>query len=83
MWARTATALLFAVVAAPLAAADLPPQPEKRICRAAAAQLGSKIKRRKDCRTAAQWEEADAARRAAPLRVKAPQPEAWERTRPQ
>jgi hypothetical protein len=55
----------------------------KRVCRPAAAPLGSRIKRAKICRTAAEWEEQDAARRAADIPVKPAQPNPWERTRPQ
>jgi hypothetical protein len=55
----------------------------RRVCRPAAAALGSRIKRPKVCRTQAEWDEDDRARRAADITVKAPQPEPWERTRPQ
>jgi hypothetical protein len=55
----------------------------KRVCRPAAPSLGSHIKRSKICRTAAEWEELDAARRGPEITVKTPQPESWERTRPQ
>jgi hypothetical protein len=79
--------LLAPALAMPAAAA--PPgelrtdEGQKRVCRPAAPSLGSHIKRSKICRTAAEWEEWDRARRAADLTVKAPQPEPWERTRPQ
>lgn len=55
----------------------------KRVCRPAAPTIGSHIKRSKICRTAAEWAELDASRRAVEIPVKAPQPEPWERTRPQ
>jgi hypothetical protein len=55
----------------------------KRVCRPAAPRLGSRIKRAKVCRTATEWEETDRAARGADITVKAPQPEPWERTRPQ
>jgi len=54
-----------------------------RVCRPAAAKLGSRIKRAKVCRTAADWEESDRASRGPELRTKPSQPEPWERTRPQ
>ena len=56
---------------------------EKRVCRPAAAHLGSRIKRPKSCRTAAEWEELERARRGPAIPVRAAQPEPWERTRPQ
>ena len=55
----------------------------RRVCRPAAAALGSRIKRPQVCHTQAEWDEQDRARRAADITVKAPQPEPWERTRPQ
>lgn len=55
----------------------------KRVCRAAAPTVGSHIKRSRTCRTAAEWEEIDNARRAPAITVKPSQPEPWERTRPQ
>jgi hypothetical protein len=55
----------------------------KRVCRAPEAQLGSHMKRPRICRTQVEWDEIEDARRAAPLQTKAPQPEPWERTRPQ
>jgi hypothetical protein len=72
-----------------LAAAVAAPSPDarvdagKRVCRPAAATIGSRIKHPKVCRTIAEWEEDDRAHRAADIPVKAPQPEPWERTRPQ
>lgn len=56
---------------------------KKRVCRNAAAPLGSRIKRARICRTAAEWEELDDSRRGADLPVKPAQPNPWERTRPQ
>ncbi|MEA3051271.1 MAG: hypothetical protein QOG72_174 [Sphingomonadales bacterium] len=83
---RCALPLLALAAAAPAMAApageggaDVP----RRVCRPAAPQLGSRIKRPKVCRSSAEWEEMDRARRAATITVKAPQPEPWERTRPQ
>jgi hypothetical protein len=81
-------ALVLAVASsAPAAAA---PQREiqvesggKRVCRPPAANLGSRIKRAKVCRTAADWEEIERASRAAEIHTKPSQPEPWERTRPQ
>ena len=55
----------------------------KRVCRPAAPSIGSHIKRSKVCRTAAEWEDLDASRRAVDIPVRAAQPDAWERTRPQ
>lgn len=55
----------------------------KRVCRPAAPTIGSHIKRSKICRTAAEWDELDSARRAPDITVKPAQPEPWERTRPQ
>lgn len=55
----------------------------RRVCRPPAANLGSRIKRAKICRTAAEWEEIEQARRGPELRTKPSQPESWERTRPQ
>jgi hypothetical protein len=55
----------------------------KRVCRAPAANLGSRIKRAKICRTAAEWEEMERARRGPELRTKPSQLEPWERSRPQ
>ena len=79
------SALLFALAAAPAAQAgeaDVEVT-AKRVCRPAAPTIGSHIKRSRVCRTAAEWEEIDNARRAAPITVKPAQPEPWERTRPQ
>ncbi len=77
--------LLALPLAAPAAAADAPRADDgkKRVCRLAAAPLGSRIKRAKVCRSAAEWEELDASRRGADLPVKPAQPNPWERTRPQ
>ena len=68
-----------------LAAAPAQPAPAevKRVCRPAAAPLGSRIKRARVCRTAAEWEELDASRRAADIPIKPAQPNPWDRTRPQ
>jgi hypothetical protein len=55
----------------------------KRICHAPEAQLGSHFKKPKVCRTQAEWDAIEDARRGAALTTKAPQPESWERTRPQ
>ena len=77
--------LLLALGAQPAAqagAADVEIK-AKRVCRPAAPAIGSHIKRSKICRTAAEWEELDNARRAADITVKPAQPEPWERTRPQ
>jgi hypothetical protein len=78
-------ALLALVLGAPaLAAPQGGGEPGgKRVCRTAAANLGSRIKRPKTCRTAAEWEEIDRARRGPELRTKPSQLEPWERTRPQ
>ena len=78
--------LLLAVAVCTPAAASGAPRAEKgkkQVCRPAAAPLGSRIKRARVCRSAAEWEEEDAARRAADITVKPAQPEPWERTRPQ
>ncbi|MBV8687694.1 MAG: hypothetical protein JOZ90_17760 [Alphaproteobacteria bacterium] len=55
----------------------------KKVCRAAQAPLGSHVKRPRLCRTQAEWRAEEEASRAAPVPLKAPQPESWERTRPQ
>ena len=78
--------LLAAALAVPAAAAptgEITVEGGKRVCRPAAPALGSHIKRSKICRTAAEWEELDRARRGPDITVKTPQPESWERTRPQ
>ena len=78
--------LLATFLALPAAAATAEPRSDdgrKRVCRNAAAPLGSRIKRSKICRTAAEWEELDASRRGADIPVKPAQPNPWERTRPQ
>lgn len=77
--------LIALACCAPAAAADEPraDPAKKRVCRPAAPTIGSHIKRAKVCRTAAEWEEIDRARRAADITVKPAQPEPWERTRPQ
>jgi hypothetical protein len=78
--------LVALAAAAPVAAAPAETPIEvggKRVCRPAAPTIGSHIKRSKICRTAAQWEEYDNARRAANITTKPSQPEPWERTRPQ
>jgi hypothetical protein len=84
---RLALFLLAWVFAAPAMAApagDVSVEGKgKRVCRPAAATIGSHIKRSKICRTAAEWAELDASRRAADIPVKTAQPEPWERTRPQ
>jgi hypothetical protein len=83
---RLAPLLLILALAAPAVAApsgEIRVDGPKRVCRPAAPTLGSRIKRPKLCRTAAEWEEADRARRGADITVKTPQPEPWERTRPQ
>ena len=56
---------------------------KKRVCRPAAAPLGSRIKRARICRSASEWEEWDAARRGADIPTKPAQPNPWDRTRPQ
>jgi hypothetical protein len=75
--------VLFLAAAAAAPSADVQVNGGKRVCRPAAATIGSRIKRAKVCRTAAEWEEDDRAHRAADITVKSPQPEPWERTRPQ
>jgi hypothetical protein len=78
--------LLALAAAAPAVAAAADTATEagaKRVCRPAAPSIGSHIKRSKICRTAAQWEEYDNARRAAGITTKPSQPEPWERTRAQ
>jgi hypothetical protein len=82
---RFGLSLLALALAVPGAAAGTPPADDgkKRVCRPAAAPLGSRVKRPKKCRSAAEWKEHDDARRAADIPVKAPQPDPWERTRPQ
>jgi hypothetical protein len=55
----------------------------KLICRGGERQLGSHVRRPPVCRTAEEWEMAEQAARTAPIPVKAPQPESWERSRPQ
>jgi hypothetical protein len=72
--------LLLALLLAP--ASPTASKPSK-ICRAPEAQLGSHVKRPRTCRTQAEWIAEEEAARAAPVPLKAPQPESWERTRPQ
>lgn len=72
--------LLAATAPAEPAAAD---PKAKKVCRNAAAPLGSRIKRARVCRSAAEWDELDASRRGADIPVKPAQPNPWERTRPQ
>jgi len=55
----------------------------RRVCRPPEAQLGSHFKKPRICRTQAEWDALEESRRGAPLTTKAPQPESWERTRPQ
>jgi hypothetical protein len=76
-------ALAFAAPAMAAPPGEVQVDAGKRVCRPAAPTIGSHIKRSKVCRTAAEWEEIDASRRAADIPVKAPQPDPWERTRPQ
>ena len=73
---------LFVLTALLAAAPAETPREPKKICRAAAPNIGSHIKRSRICRTAAEWEELDNARRAADIPTRAAQPEPWERTRP-
>lgn len=82
---RAGFLLLAIALAAPVAAADAPRTGEgkKKVCRPAAAPLGSRIKRARICRSAADWEELEASQRAADLPVKPAQPNPWDRTRPQ
>lgn len=81
--------LALAIAAAPLAGAapprDLPPEKERKICREAAQQLGSRIRKPRRCRTAEQWEEEDRARSGLPLsaQVTEGQGDALQRQRPQ
>jgi hypothetical protein len=74
---------LFALAALVAATPAESPRETKKVCRPAAPSIGSHIKRSRICRTAAQWEELDSARRAADIPTRAAQPEPWERTRPQ
>jgi hypothetical protein len=67
----------------PAAAAARAEVGKKRVCRPAAAPLGSRIKRAKICRSASEWDELDASRRAADIPIKPAQPNPWDRTRPQ
>ena len=82
---RAGCLFLALALAMPAAAAETPRADDgkKRVCRPAAAPLGSRIKRSKICRSAAEWEELDASRRAADIPVKPAQPNPWDRTRPQ
>jgi hypothetical protein len=75
-----AAPLLLALLLAPAMPADSKP---RKICRVPEAQLGSHMKQPRTCRTEAEWTAEEEARRAAPVPLKAPQPESWERTRPQ
>lgn len=76
-------ALLFLLASAGAAKTPDEGGAEKRVCRRPEAQLGSHVKRPRICRTQAEWDALEEARRAAPLSTKAPQPESWERSRPQ
>jgi hypothetical protein len=81
---RLGAVLLAIALAAPAGAGEPSAgDGKKRVCRPAAAPLGSRIKRAKICRTASEWDELDAARRAADIPIKPAQPNPWERTRPQ
>ncbi len=60
-----------------------PDEAGKPICKRASAQLGSRIKRSKTCRTAAEWRAIEEAQGKVLLQTKAPQPEPWQPTRPQ
>jgi hypothetical protein len=76
--------LIAIVLAVPAAAAE--PRSDdgkKKVCRPAAAPLGSRIKRARICRSATEWDELDTARRAADIPIKPAQPNPWDRTRPQ
>lgn len=82
--------LLLAFMAAsaqapPNAASPLASGKEERICRASESQLGSRIRKRRRCQTAAQWEVEDALRDRVPasLRVTEGQPLPGQPTRPQ
>jgi hypothetical protein len=78
--------LLFVALAFAVPAAAGPKRPDdsgKRVCRPDGASIGSHIRRPKICRTAAEWEEEDAAHRGPDITTKPRQPESWERTRPQ
>jgi hypothetical protein len=66
-----------------LAGTDSADPGARRVCHAPEAQLGSHFKKPKVCRTQAEWDAIEEARRGAALTTKAPQPESWERTRPQ
>jgi hypothetical protein len=74
---------LLALAALLGAASAETPREAKKVCRPAAPVVGSHIKRARICRTAAEWAEHDAARRAPDITTHAAQPEPWERTRPQ
>jgi|GEM_PF-3255051 len=77
-------ALAFSIAfSAPAIAAPHGEAGAKRVCRPPAASLGSRIKRSKICRTAAEWDELEQARRGPELRTKPSQLEPWERSRPQ
>jgi hypothetical protein len=82
---RLGALLLAIALIMPAAAADGAPAEDgkKRVCRPAAAPLGSRIKRAKICRSASEWDELDASRRAADIPIKPAQPNPWDRTRPQ
>ena len=82
---RLALLALALALPAAAAAAGAPAagDDKKRVCRPAAAPLGSRIKRAKICRTASEWDELDASRRAADLPIKPAQPNPWDRPRPQ
>lgn len=80
---HAALALLLLLGGAPATGEKSDAPREKRICRGGERQLGSHVRSAPVCRTAAEWEAAERDARTLPLPLKAPQPEAWERTRPQ
>jgi hypothetical protein len=78
--------LIAIALALPAAATAEKPRSDdgkKRVCRPAAAPLGSRIKRARICRSASEWEEYDAAHRGADIPIKPAHPNPWDRTRPQ
>jgi len=65
-------AMAVALSAAGAIAADPPPAPasaqeERQICRGSTKQLGSRIRRPRRCRTAAQWQQEDEEKSRVPL----------------
>ncbi|MFL6844807.1 MAG: hypothetical protein ACJ8ER_08000 [Allosphingosinicella sp.] len=74
--------MIVALLPLAMLLADAPSKP-RLICRGAQPTVGTRIKSRKVCHTEEEWKELDGERRGADIHVQTPQPDPWERTRPQ